>query len=139
MPASPIDLARGALERVCSGACLSEADHFYDPAFVDHVNGAKLVGFKGIERPVAQYKRIFRDLSIEVLDQVSEADRTVSRFVVRGTVLRRVVQFDGITISRFKDGRIVEDWSVTDTTSMLRQLGPWRALLILIRVGRSTV
>jgi hypothetical protein len=35
-----------------------------------------------------------------------------------------------ITISRFADGLIVEDWSVTDTLGMLRQLGMWRSVLV---------
>jgi hypothetical protein len=26
-------------------------------------------------------------------------------------------------ISRFEDGKIVEDWSITDTSSLMRQLG----------------
>ncbi|MBA3357764.1 MAG: hypothetical protein H0U18_17845 [Pyrinomonadaceae bacterium] len=38
-----------------------------------------------------------------------------------------------MTISRFKDGLIVEDWSVTDTLGMLRQLGAWRSALIGLR------
>jgi predicted ester cyclase len=135
MTASQADLARGALERVCSGACVSEASNYYDPTFVDHVNGANLVGFKGIESSVAQYKRMFSELSIEVTGQVVSEGQVASRFVVRGKVLSRVVQFDGITISRFKDGLIVEDWSVTDTMSLIRQLGRWRALVILFRAG----
>ena len=138
MSASQAELARGALERVCSGVCLAEASDFYHPSFVDHVNGADLKGFKGIERSVAQYKRVFRDLSITVTGQVVESDQIASRFTVRGTVLSRVVQFDGITISRFSDGRIVEDWSVTDTMSLLRQLGLWRSLLVMIRTGRKS-
>jgi hypothetical protein len=40
------------------------------------------------------------------------------------------VRFSGITISRFENGMIVEDWSVTDTLGMLRQLGVWRSVLI---------
>jgi predicted ester cyclase len=132
---SQADLARGALERVCSGVCVSDAGNYYDPTFVDHVNGAHLVGFKGIERSVAQYKRMFSELTIEVTGQVVGVDQVASRFVVKGKVLNRVVQFDGITISRFKEGRIVEDWSVTDTMSLIRQLGRWRALVILFRAG----
>jgi predicted ester cyclase len=61
-----------------------------------------------------------------------------SRFVVTGIHRGRRVQFNGITISRFKDGRIVEDWSVTDTLAMLRQLGAWRSVLVAVKQWRST-
>jgi hypothetical protein len=43
------------------------------------------------------------------------------------------VSFNGITISRFENGLIIEDWSVTDTLGMLRQLGLWRSLLLALR------
>ena len=44
--------------------------------------------------------------------------------------LGRRVRFNGITISRFENGLIVEDWSVTDTLGMLRQVGLWRCVVI---------
>ena len=62
-----------------------------------------------------------------VEEQFRDGDRVTSRFVVSGNSLGKSVRFNGITISRFKDGLIVEDWSVTDTLGMLRQLGAWRS------------
>lgn len=59
-------------------------------------------------------------MSIVVLDQIVEGERVVSRFVVKGVAYGRAVAFNGITISQLKDGRIVEDCSVTDTLGMLR-------------------
>jgi hypothetical protein len=53
--------------------------------------------------------------------------------VVSGKSFGKRVRFNGITISRFKEGLIVEDWSVTDTLGMLRQLGAWRSVLIGLR------
>jgi hypothetical protein len=35
----------------------------------------------------------------------------------------------GITISRLRDGRIVEDYSAFDSLVLFTQLGPWRTLL----------
>jgi hypothetical protein len=64
-------------------------------------------------------------MSITVEEQVVQGDRVASRFVVTGTSYGRPVRFNGITISRFDNGLIVEDWSVTDTIGMLRQLGAW--------------
>jgi predicted ester cyclase len=73
------------------------------------------------------------DLALSVEDQVSDGQRVVSRFVVRGMVYGRPVHFNGITISHVEDGLIIEDWSVTDALGMLRQLGMWRLLLVMLR------
>ena len=61
----------------------------------------------------------------------------VSRFVVSGTAYGRPVRFNGITISRMEYGLVVEDWSVTDTLGMLRQLGLWRLIRVMLSsIGR---
>jgi hypothetical protein len=86
---------------------------------------------------VAPYKAMLQNLSITVEEQMTEGSRVTSRFVVNGTSFGRRVRFSGITISRFENGRIVEDWSVTDTLSMLRQLGLVRSLLVGVRSFRA--
>ena len=40
-------------------------------------------------------------------------------------------------ISRIEDGEIVEDWAASDNLSLIRQLGPWRTLLLGIAWLRS--
>jgi predicted ester cyclase len=128
--------AKGALERVCSGAGLDPSSRYYSPTFVDHVNELEFHGLAGTEQSVDLYKRALADLVVEVEEQVVERDRVTSRFVVTGTSYGRRVRFNGITISRFEDGLIVEDWSVTDTLGMLRQLGIWRSVWIGLRNWR---
>jgi hypothetical protein len=125
--------AKQALERICSGAGLDPPSRYYSPSFVDHVNGLVLRGLEGVDASVALYKQALNDLTIDVQEQWVTGDRVTSRFVVTGTSYGRRVRFTGITISRFENGLIVEDWSVTDTFGMLRQLGLWRALVIGLR------
>ena len=126
-------VAKDALEQVCSGARLECLDQFYSPRFVDHVNDSEFRGHSGVQKSVQQYRKILSDLALSVEDQVSDGQRVVSRFVVSGVVYGRTVRFSGITISLVEDGLIVEDWSVTDTLGMLRQLGMWRFLLVMLR------
>jgi predicted ester cyclase len=128
--------AKRALERVCSGAGLDPPARYYSPTFVDHVNDVDFRGLRGAQDSVELYKTAFPDLEIAVAEQVVEGDRVTSRFVVTGTSHGRRVQFSGITISRFENGLIVEDWSVTDTLGMLRQLGVWRSILMGVRSWR---
>lgn len=126
-------VAKDALEQVCSGARLECLAQFYSPRFVDHVNDSEFRGHSGVRASVQLYRKILSDLALCVEDQVSDGQRVVSRFVVSGAAYGRPVRFNGITISHIEDGLIVEDWSVTDTLGMLRQLGMWRLLLVMLR------
>jgi hypothetical protein len=125
--------AKRALERVCSGAGLDPASCYYSPSFVDHVNDLEFRGLAGAERSVSLYRKLLTDLTIHVEEQIVDGDRVASRFVVSGKSYGRRVCFYGITISRFVNGLIVEDWSVTDTLGMLRQLGLARSLLVGVK------
>jgi SnoaL-like polyketide cyclase len=54
---------------------------------------------------------------------VSEGDRVVSRWMFRGTHRGRRVTLPGITISRFANDQIAEDWTVSDNLALIRQVG----------------
>jgi predicted ester cyclase len=126
-------IAKGALEQVCSGARLDCLAQYYSSRFVDHVNDSEFHGHAGVQTSVDQYRKILSDITISVVDQVIEGQRVVSRFVVSGAAHGRPVRFNGITISHLEDGLVVEDWSVTDTLGMLRQLGLGRLILVMVR------
>jgi len=123
--------ARLALERVCSGAELDHVADYYHADFIDHVNGKTYQGHQGVRQSVETYQRILKDLRFEVVQQITEDDCVASRFVVHGVNRRRRVQLSGIVISKLRDGKIVEDYAVTDTYELLRQLGWWRTLLLI--------
>lgn len=124
--------ARRALECVCCGAEPESAASYYSADFVDHVNDFELRGLEGVRRSVELYTSVLDDLKVSVEEQLVDGNRVTSRFVVSGTHRGKRVRFNGITISRFENGRIVEDWSVTDTLGMLRQLGVWRSALVAL-------
>jgi steroid delta-isomerase-like uncharacterized protein len=130
------DHARIALEEVCARGDLQRARELYADDFVDHVNALEFRGQEGIARSVALYRALFSDLRIDVVDQMTEGDRVTSRWILQGTHRGRTVTLPGITISRFEDGKIAEDWSVSDNLSMLRQIGLRRGIAL---VGRYLV
>jgi len=127
------ETARRALEDVCSGRDLGRVAEVYHADFVDHVNSLEYHGTEGAQKSVALYLELFPDLRFEVLEQVSEGDRVVSRWTLTGTHRGRSVELWGIVISRFADGKIIEDWAASDTLTLVRQLGVWRSLLLLIK------
>jgi predicted ester cyclase len=129
--------ARTALEQVCARGDLERARELYADDFVDHVNALEFRGQEGIARSVAMYRAMFPDLRIDVVDQVADRDRVVSRWVLNGTHRGRRVRLPGITISRFADGMIAEDWTVSDNLGLLRQIGLRRGLALAARYLRG--
>jgi predicted ester cyclase len=123
-------LARRAIEEVCARGDFAKAPHFYSERFHDHVNSLEYHGLEGVRRSVELYRSIFPDLEINVEEQLVEGDRVASRWIARGTNRGRRVEMRGITISRFEDGKIVEDRGYSDTLDLLRQLGPLRVLAL---------
>jgi predicted ester cyclase len=133
------ELARHALEQVCSGGHASLAVGVYSSDFHDHVNARQYRGHEGIRQSLALYQLVFSDgdLRIRVEDQVSEGERVASRWVAEGHNRGRAIRIWGIVISRIEDGEIVEDWAASDNLELIRQLGPWRILLLGIAWLRS--
>jgi ubiquinone/menaquinone biosynthesis C-methylase UbiE/predicted ester cyclase len=126
------ETARLALEEVCSGRDLDRIARVYHPDFVDHVNRLTYRGHEGARRSVALYLELFPDLRFEVDDQVSGGDQVASRWTLRGTHRGRQVELWGIVISRFEDGRIIEDWAASDTLDLVRQLGLRRTIQLAV-------
>jgi predicted ester cyclase len=112
---------------------MEAAGDYYSLEFVDHVNAMEFHGLDGVLRSVALYQDLFPDLRFVVEEQVSEGSRVVSRWTLQGTHKARAVRLNGITISRFEDGKIIEDWGATDTIALIRQLGVWRSVVLLVR------
>ena len=131
-------IARDALQIVCSGR-LDRVGEFYDDDFVDHVNAMVFRGHAGARESVSFYRSLFDDLRFEIDDQVTEGDRVATRWTLHGTYRRRAVALHGIVISRLRDGRIVEDHSITDSLELLRALGLIRSAMLLVDVLRGRV
>ena len=102
------------------------ADHVGHNPFGDHY------GPEGLRIVVMEYRAAFRDLRVTVDDLVTQGDKVVHRFTLRGThagpflgipPTGQVVTATGIAIDRLKDGRIVESWVSLDALNLLRQLG----------------
>jgi predicted ester cyclase len=104
----------------------------YDPSLPEPVRGPK--GFKEF---VQQYLSAFSDGRVTVDQQFAEGDFVATRWTGRGThdgdlmgiaPTRKQVTVTGISISRFQNGKLVEDWSAWDTLGMLQQVGAVPAL-----------
>jgi predicted ester cyclase len=123
------EVVRTAIEQVCARGDMQLAPSCYAEDFVDHVGRFEYRGLAGVVRSTRLYRALIDGLAFTVLDQFGEDDRVATRFVLTGSNRGRRLRLEGITLSRLRDGRIVEDWSGFDTLELLRQLGLWRVLL----------
>ena len=108
-------------------------EEFYPPDFVWHEPDRDIRGYEQAKRFVSTFFQAFPDINISVEDVIAEGDKVVSRWTIRGThqgetqefgpPTGRQIELKGITIHRFEDGKIVEEWEIFDTLSMLKQLG----------------
>jgi predicted ester cyclase len=116
---------------------MAMAQECYAEDFVDHVGRLEYRGLDGVRRSTDVYRALLDDLAFEVVDQVAEGDRVTSRWVMTGSNRGRRVRLSGITISRLRDGLIVEDWSSFDTFELMRGLGIVRVLRMAPRMLRA--
>jgi len=99
----------------------------HDPALPEPVRG-----IQGSKDNVNQYRSAFEGAHITVKEQVGEGDVVASRWEGRGRHTGELmgiaptgkdVVVSGLTLSRLKNGKIVEEWSNWDTLGMLQQIG----------------
>ena len=130
-------VARTAIEQVCARGDMDLAPSCYAEDFADHFANAEYHGLEGVRQSTDLYRALLDDLRFEVVDQMAQDDRVASRWVLTGTNRGRRIQTWGITLSRLRDGRIVEDWSGFDSLDLVRQLGVVRTALALPALLRA--
>jgi steroid delta-isomerase-like uncharacterized protein len=108
-------------------------EELYPPDFVWHGPDQDIRGYKLAEQMSYTFFAAFPDAHITGEDVIAEGDKVVRRYTTRGThqgetemfgpPTGRQIEQKGITIHRFEDGKIVEEWESYDSLSMLQQLG----------------
>ena len=114
---------RGDVSRIGKLVAEDHADH--GPDGIDS-------GRAHMIKELNEYRAAFPDLRMTFEDQISEADRVVTRWTATGTHLGtfqglpptgRRATVSGIFINRIVDGRIAESWSSYDRMGLAQQLG----------------
>jgi steroid delta-isomerase-like uncharacterized protein len=127
-------VARREIEELYAQGNLDAAEEIFAPNYVGHdPTSGDIRGIEGAKQFAATYRQAFPDLQPTVEDQVAEGDKVVTRFSARGTHQGETEDFGpptgkrmeitGITIERFAEGKIVEDWTNFDALGMMQQLG----------------
>ena len=125
---------RRLIEELFNKQNLDIVDELFSPDFVEHEElppGAP----EGREAPrwfTQQFLAAFPDLQVTIDDLIAEGDKVVARETWTGThkgdfmgmpATGRRISFGVIDIVRVEDGQLVEHWAVSDSLTMLQQLG----------------
>lgn len=99
----------------------------HDPSAPEDVRGVE-----GLKQLVAMYRSGVPDLRVTIEHQFTQDDYVATRFTTRGIHAGEIMgvpptgkelTITGITISRCRDGKIVEEWEVSDVFGLLQQIG----------------
>jgi predicted ester cyclase len=124
-------IARRWFDEVINGRDLDAIDSIYTTDYVHHTPGGRDFGRDESKRVAAAILEAFAERRATVEDQLAEGDRVATRFTSRGVQTGRwfgipptgiEVVTHGILISRIADGRIAEDWELTNGAQTLAEL-----------------
>jgi len=119
-------------------ACFEEASKGNFDAFDDLVTADYVVhpeeahGPEGLKAMVEGYVNALNGLRVRIDQQFTEGDYVATRYTITGrhdgdlmgiAPTGRDVEFTGITISRCENGRVAEEWEITDAVTLLGQVG----------------
>lgn len=122
--------ARVLLEKLGKGD-FSKIDEIYGPGFVAH-SGGQSFSLEQDNASTVALRQAVPDMKVEVRKIIAEKDIVAVHWSASGTNTGKAAglpgqgkrgSVQGIVLFRFADGKIVEEWSVTDMLMLLRQLG----------------
>ena len=123
------DIVRRLYEEVVNNHNVDALNNYFTPDYVNHKNPG---GLEGTRQPFLTLFEAFPDVRVSIDSIGAEGDRVWVRITMRGTqqgpfmgVPATGKTFAAATVNevRIQDGKLVEEWGVTDTLSMWQQLG----------------
>jgi steroid delta-isomerase-like uncharacterized protein len=124
-------IAQSFFEEVLSRGQLEKYGEFHSKDFVAHA-GDRIATVEEDLAYAQEERKALPDMTFKVNRMVAEKDLVAVHFTVSGTNTQAGMGFpatgkkiasDGVTIFRFKDGKICEEWNVFDMLTVMRQAG----------------
>ena len=125
-------IARRMLEEVYGEGNLETLEFVCDESYIAHDPLTGDADIDAVEDNVRMYRAAFPDLTPTILTAVAEGDTVCMRWRMDGThenpilgipATGKRISVEGITISKFRGGKIYESFGQWNTLSFLQQLG----------------
>ncbi|MDZ7291744.1 MAG: ester cyclase [candidate division KSB1 bacterium] len=120
-------------EEVVNKGNLKLIDELVAAEFVEHeeLPGMK-PGREGVKEFFTMFRAAFPDLQFQVNDLVAKGDKVWAYITIRGThkgqfmdmaATGKTIEVKGFDLIRFVNGKAAEHWGLTDSMTMMMQLG----------------
>lgn len=133
----PAEASRRLIEETFNNGDFALVDQLIAPDAVNHdpAEPAHMRGLRGpqvLRRTVQMYRAAFPDVRMTVDDVIAAGDKVVVRWHSEGTHRGDLEglaptgargSVTGISIDKWKDGKVVESWTEWDNLGLARQLG----------------
>jgi steroid delta-isomerase-like uncharacterized protein len=129
---SPEAVVRRLIEEVINGRSYSVLSAIAHEDYVYRTPHEELRGPGALQALFEGYRESFPDLNIRIDRAFGDGENVATRFTLTGThtgplmgvpPTGRSVSVSGVVLSRVRDGRIVDEWELIDTTALMSQLG----------------
>ena len=117
------------VDQIWNKGNIAVVDELVDPGFTRH-NPASyqtplIEGAEAFKQYVTQVRTDFPDFHVAVDTRFADGDLLAASWTVTGTQqqLGKPISVKGITISRFANGKLAEEWVSWDTHGLMHQLG----------------
>ena len=126
-----IDAQKRWGEAIASGD-LDQLDDILADDFTDHDPGDYAPTREGLKEFFRDFRKAFPDLKPEVVEMTADDEHVSFRYTIRGThkgefrghaPTGKSFEAPAMQIGRWRDGKCVERWGVTDQSKILEQLG----------------
>lgn len=125
---------RKVIDDIWNHGQMAMADTYFTADYIGHdpatTNATR--GPEAIKQNATMYRKAFPDLHLHIEDTISDGDHVVARWTSTGThtgdlqgipATGKSTSSTGITIARFVNGKIAEEWANWDALGLMRQLG----------------
>ena len=130
---SATSLIRRIFDEAFNRGNLAVVDEVLAPDHHTHITiGGAPHGPQGLKLMIAIFRTAFPDLLCSVEEEIVQGDKFAVRWSLHGTHLGmflgnpptgKQVDVLGIIFGRTENGRIIEDWTLTDQIGLYQQLG----------------
>jgi steroid delta-isomerase-like uncharacterized protein len=128
------ELIKRFYEDVLGNGNLDLVDELATEGMVDHEEGlpGQPPGTEGVKFFITTLREAFPDIKASIDVTLAEGDLAAARGVVSGThqgefmgvpASNKSVEFEVVDIIRVEDGKVAEHWGLTDTMSLMQQIG----------------
>lgn len=129
---SNADAIRRLITEAWTGQDTDLVDELVATTYHEHAPFGDVIGHEGYREGIDMFGAAFGPVRLELHEVIEQADRVAARFTFRGhhggdfmgvPPSGVDVSMDGISITRFEAGKVVEEWLQIDLLGLMQQIG----------------